>query len=582
MFSNTTDLDSRTLDAIALSDGRVLFAFGGSASVDAVVYTATVDPLAGTLGAVTTQVIPRNAVGGFGVSTMRRVELDAAPGGKAVVTMHLVNTSIGDDANFALATQVYAGASPTGRPRAVNPGAAAEDTHDAFDTLVLRDGSYVTFHSSPGAGIVNLSNGIWMTRFNANGTVARGPVQVIDERIVSTLANLENNPEKPEAVLMRNGNIGLVYTEKDSRGRAVAVFQELTAGGAKVGDPVPLGFGLEPRLIVLESGRMLAVADQAQVLTAAGDKAGAAFALLPEGGGARTILDVVALGNGGFAVAWADNGSGLVHARMFDAKAKPLTNPFFLTDTIGDFALRGNLGLVAVGDDLMTYVSGNKTILTPVVIEAQMFDGAGSMGRVDKGTKGANTMGGTAADDILRGQAGRDVLTGKGANDLLYGGTGNDRLDGGDGEDDLFGDAGNDRLVGGGGLDNLFGGDGNDLLNGGAGRDRLVGGQGADVLTGGADADRFVFNAPAEGGDRITDFRPGEGDRIVLNLAAFLPGFLTVGATVNPAQFGLFFETTTRQLTFDADGSGSAPRLLVATLDGVDMLTTADLQFAYF
>ncbi|MFN6980277.1 MAG: hypothetical protein ACK4OP_19250 [Gemmobacter sp.] len=110
MFANNTDVDSRTLDAIALSDGRVLFAFGGSASVNAVVYSATVDPLAGTLGAVTTQVIPRNEVGGFGVSTMRRVELDAAPGGKAVVTMHLVNTSIGNDANFALATQVYAGA----------------------------------------------------------------------------------------------------------------------------------------------------------------------------------------------------------------------------------------------------------------------------------------------------------------------------------------------------------------------------------------------------------------------------------------------------------------------------------------
>ncbi|MBK1988118.1 ExeM/NucH family extracellular endonuclease [Sphaerospermopsis aphanizomenoides BCCUSP55] len=85
----------------------------------------------------------------------------------------------------------------------------------------------------------------------------------------------------------------------------------------------------------------------------------------------------------------------------------------------------------------------------------------------------------------------------------------------------LTGTSGKDTLTGGDGDDNIFGLDGNDTLNGGAGDDFINGGLGADILTGGSGADSFIHNNFNESlfanPDRIRDFNPGAGDRIILN-----------------------------------------------------------------
>jgi len=88
--------------------------------------------------------------------------------------------------------------------------------------------------------------------------------------------------------------------------------------------------------------------------------------------------------------------------------------------------------------------------------------------------------------------------------------TGDDLISGGSGNDVIRGSSGNDRLVGNAGDDRLEGGEGDDILVGGAGRDALSGGPGAD---------QFVFRRESafEGLDRIIDFRPEEGDQIVLS-----------------------------------------------------------------
>ncbi|MET0938397.1 MAG: hypothetical protein ABWY51_04135 [Gaiellaceae bacterium] len=80
------------------------------------------------------------------------------------------------------------------------------------------------------------------------------------------------------------------------------------------------------------------------------------------------------------------------------------------------------------------------------------------------GDADADTLSGTAANDVLRGRGGPDTLYGRRGNDVLQGGTGNDRLYGGPGRDSLDGGPGNDRLY--------SGGDGQ--------RDRVVGGPGFD------------------------------------------------------------------------------------------------------
>ena len=87
---------------------------------------------------------------------------------------------------------------------------------------------------------------------------------------------------------------------------------------------------------------------------------------------------------------------------------------------------------------------------------------------------------------------------------------GDDVITGGSGNDVLRGSSGNDRLVGNAGDDRLEGGEGDDILVGGAGRDTLSGGPGADQFV-------FTRDSAFDGLDRIIDFRPEEGDQIVLS-----------------------------------------------------------------
>ncbi|EFH11360.1 proprotein convertase P-domain-containing protein [Teichococcus cervicalis] len=189
-----------------------------------------------------------------------------------------------------------------------------------------------------------------------------------------------------------------------------------------------------------------------------------------------------------------------------------------------------------------------------------------------------NRLAGGAGNDMLYGMAGDDWLEGGEGDDWLIGGSGHDVLDGGAGFDRMHGGPGNDiywlrdprdrilefegngydtvfafvdtqlpahvealvllgeaplkgtgnrldnriighdagsRLWGMGGDDVLIGGAGQDQLRGGEGDDWLEGGAGDDELAGGAGADRFVFGRHF-GQDRLLDFNPEEGDRLLL------------------------------------------------------------------
>lgn len=77
--------------------------------------------------------------------------------------------------------------------------------------------------------------------------------------------------------------------------------------------------------------------------------------------------------------------------------------------------------------------------------------------------------------------------------------------------EDLFNGKGGNAIT-------LFGEDGNDHLIGSSGKDTITGGVGIDTLTGGKGADKFVFTLSIEGGDKITDFKHTEHDRIDLHL----------------------------------------------------------------
>ncbi|MDP8101964.1 calcium-binding protein, partial [Phocoenobacter atlanticus] len=172
-----------------------------------------------------------------------------------------------------------------------------------------------------------------------------------------------------------------------------------------------------------------------------------------------------------------------------------------------------------------------------------------------------------------------DWLSGYQGNDIIYGGNGNDKLYGEDGNDRLEGYHGNDMIYGGNGNDKLYGEDGNDVLYGGAGNDILLGGKGNDI---------FVFNNALSSNnvDEILDFTSGS-DVLQLNDVIFTEldeGILSSSSFVansngeaKDANDHIIYNTTTGELSYDADGSGSDSAQVFAILDNHVSLLVSDI-----
>lgn len=123
-------------------------------------------------------------------------------------------------------------------------------------------------------------------------------------------------------------------------------------------------------------------------------------------------------------------------------------------------------------------------------------------------------VGGVNFDDI-HGNEGNDTARGGDGDDWVVGGKDRDLLLGERGDDLIYGNMGNDTLDGGAGRDTLRGGQAEDILSGGDGDDWLFGDRGADTLGGGAGADIF-FTFGLANLDYVTDFKRGEGDRVIV------------------------------------------------------------------
>jgi Ca2+-binding RTX toxin-like protein len=108
----------------------------------------------------------------------------------------------------------------------------------------------------------------------------------------------------------------------------------------------------------------------------------------------------------------------------------------------------------------------------PVATLLGALDAADDQAFLEAIFSSADTMTGTALNDVLGGLDGDDSILGGAGNDSLYGLDHFDTLDGG---------AGNDQLLGGDGNDSLIGGAGNDILSGEAGSNTLAGGAGNDL-----------------------------------------------------------------------------------------------------
>ena len=172
----------------------------------------------------------------------------------------------------------------------------------------------------------------------------------------------------------------------------------------------------------------------------------------------------------------------------------------------------------------------------------------------------------------------------------INGTAGNDTLVGTTSTDTISGLGGNDRLQGSGGNDSVLGGAGNDLVFGNDGTDWVEGGAGNDSMGGGGGQDSFVFReAGSTNADVFNDFSSG-WDNIQLDAAFFnlgAAGQFTSGdarfwssssGTAHDADDRILYNTSTRQLWYDADGNGSGAAQLIGTLNTGATVTATDIR----
>src|SRR5918992_5398531 len=194
------------------------------------------------------------------------------------------------------------------------------------------------------------------------------------------------------------------------------------------------------------------------------------------------------------------------------------------------------------------------------------------------------TINGTSGNDTLSGTSGDDTINGLGGSDLVLAGT----IGGGSSGTISFTNV--ERVVAGNFNDILTGNAASQTLTGRLGADTLWGAGGVDTLWGGGDGNTFVFRETGTANaDRIGDFASGS-DEILLdgsvmsalgasgNFAAGDDRFVFNSAgTAQDAEDRIVFNTTTKQVFYDADGSGSGAAVLIATLQSSATLVATDI-----
>jgi Ca2+-binding RTX toxin-like protein len=294
-----------------------------------------------------------------------------------------------------------------------------------------------------------------------------------------------------------------------------------------------------------------------------------------------------------------------------------------------------------LGEDWVSYHSayaGTAPVHAGVLVnlntqQARDGDGSSASGSLDRfvsiehavGSHVADTLIGSAGANSLIGAEGDDSINGGAGNDVLEGGAGADTMNGGadvdtasyagaqsgvtvslalltaqvgpgdglgdilSGIENLTGSAFGDTLSGNAIANVISGGGGADSLVGGAGNDTLIGGAGADTMNGGTGSDAFRFLTPSEHAtnatlrDRIADFTAGQDVIEVLGSAfgGLAPGVLAANRFAlnapTDADTVFIFNTTTKTLSYDADGNGAGlavqlALMNVATLSNTDIV----------
>ncbi len=264
-----------------------------------------------------------------------------------------------------------------------------------------------------------------------------------------------------------------------------------------------------------------------QVLDSSGAVIQADTIVSPDGPRFVGSTDVVALADGGFAIAWASanpaggvNGASEISLRTYDHAGGEIGREQIVNTTTAGSQDAAQLMALADGGFAVLWRDQNGTLHT------QRFDD--QHGRTVEGTAAADTLAGTDKDDLFLGHGGNDTFAGGAGNDTVsfadaaHGiyltlattkpidtiGAGTVQLKsienaiGSQFDDTLYGNKDANRLDGGAGNDRLKGGAGDDHLLGGAGDDTLFGQAGADLMEGGTGNDVYYVD---DAGDQVVE-----------------------------------------------------------------------------
>jgi Ca2+-binding RTX toxin-like protein len=310
------------------------------------------------------------------------------------------------------------------------------------------------------------------------------------------------------------------------------------------------------------------------------------------------------VGNGGRNVLAGNEGDDTVLAGAGD----DMVNMSFGTAAdYGRDSLDGGAGV-----DRINFGSFAKSALIIDLAAGTVAGGATGGGGSAQAVNFEQAIGG-AFNDRFVGTAGNNYLYGNGGNDVFVLSAGVDTIDGAGGVDTLDASAmaaavvvnlatssmngtstiySAETVLGSAFADALTGSTAANRFEGGGGDDTLAGGAGVDTLMGGAGSDRFDFvSAPGTANaDRLLDFTSGS-DKLRFD-DAFHPGagalgnlvagdqrfWSAAGATTgHDATDRFVYNTTTGNLYYDADGSGSGAAQLAATLQPSAALQATDL-----
>jgi Ca2+-binding RTX toxin-like protein len=378
-------------------------------------------------------------------------------------------------------------------------GAGTDDSRDPV-IQAFADGSYAVFYEHDAGGDGN---------FDMVGRIVSTAGVVGPQILVNSQSDEQSDPD---AALLSDGNVVVVYSDEFFSGDLDVVYQIFTPGGAGIRTEFVNGAftareEFEPSVAALKGGGFVVAWTQDDVGIPGSGAQNVRYAVHSNTGAvvksgtiaSNVAIDdqnepaVTALADGGFFIMWDDDDLSNFQGRQFDAAGNAVGGQFQLgADDFGDF--QPEIGLTADGRVLYSYSGFDAT--TGQDIFAGIWD-----------TRGPLIVGTGGNDVIAARRQGGTVAAGLG-NDLVLGQEGIDILGGGEGADRIRGRDGADTLRGGNGDDRLFGEGQDDLLVGGLGRDRMAGGFGND---------RFDFNA-------VNDSPDGTGRDIIDGFTVSLPG----------------------------------------------------------